>query len=48
MLDYGQCPEAIELQFENAVGIIERSGPLRRGISWKICIGNVKQNTKMG
>ena len=29
MLDHGECPEAVVLQFENQVGIIEGSGPLQ-------------------
>ena len=29
MLDHGESPEAVVLQFENQVGIIEGSGPLQ-------------------
>jgi len=29
MLDYGKCPEAIQFQFVNPVGIIEGRGPLQ-------------------
>ena len=29
MLDYGECSEAVHFQLENAIRIIERSGPLQ-------------------
>jgi hypothetical protein len=29
MLDHGECSKAVIFQFENKVGVIERSGPLQ-------------------
>jgi len=47
MLDDGECPEAVELQFENKVEIIEWSGPLQERHWLELSGHQCNQNSRM-